>query len=121
MFQNDNEETEGRERKGNRPGLLRCGYCVKQGNVVSLITGSDWDWVWVKNSMSVEMVMWYVFQRKSWKRRFFTLDDNAVNYYKTESVRNQGFHVFAPVSTCLRVTVIFSEYFCSKILKTTVL
>lgn len=71
--------------------------------------------------MSVEMVMWYVFQRKSWKRRFFTLDDNAVNYYKTESVRNQGFHVFAPVSTCLRVTVIFSEYFCSKILKTTVL
>uniref|UniRef100_A0A3B4GNE0 Pleckstrin homology domain containing A2 n=1 Tax=Pundamilia nyererei TaxID=303518 RepID=A0A3B4GNE0_9CICH len=55
-IQNDNEETEGRERKGNRPGLLRCGYCVKQGNV-----------------------------RKSWKRRFFTLDDNAVNYYKTES------------------------------------
>lgn len=40
------------------------------------------------------MVMWYVFQRKSWKRRFFTLDDNAVNYYKTESVRKQGFHVF---------------------------
>ncbi|XP_031611269.1 pleckstrin homology domain-containing family A member 2 isoform X1 [Oreochromis aureus] len=58
-IQNDNEETEGRERKGNRPGLLRCGYCVKQGNV-----------------------------RKSWKRRFFTLDDNAVNYYKTESEKD---------------------------------
>lgn len=35
MFQNDSEETEGKERKGNRPGVLRCGYCVKQGNVVS--------------------------------------------------------------------------------------
>uniref|UniRef100_G3P4T1 PH domain-containing protein n=1 Tax=Gasterosteus aculeatus aculeatus TaxID=481459 RepID=G3P4T1_GASAC len=42
-------------RKGDRPGVLRCGYCVKQGNV-----------------------------RKSWKRRFFTLDDNAVSYYKSE-------------------------------------
>lgn len=54
-IQNENEDTEGRERKGNRPGVLRCGYCVKQGNV-----------------------------RKSWKRRFFTLDDNAVSYYKSE-------------------------------------
>lgn len=35
MFQNDSEEADGRERKGNRPGVLRCGYCVKQGNVVS--------------------------------------------------------------------------------------
>ncbi|CAJ1068838.1 pleckstrin homology domain-containing family A member 2 [Xyrichtys novacula] len=55
-IQNDSEDTEGRERKGSRPGVLRCGYCVKQGNV-----------------------------RKSWKRRFFTLDDNAVSYYKSES------------------------------------
>ncbi|XP_028433649.1 pleckstrin homology domain-containing family A member 2 [Perca flavescens] len=54
-IQNECEETEGRERKGNRPGVLRYGYCVKQGNV-----------------------------RKSWKRRFFTLDDNAVSYYKSE-------------------------------------
>nr|XP_040051351.1 pleckstrin homology domain-containing family A member 2-like [Gasterosteus aculeatus aculeatus] len=54
-IQNESEETEGRERKGDRPGVLRCGYCVKQGNV-----------------------------RKSWKRRFFTLDDNAVSYYKSE-------------------------------------
>uniref|UniRef100_H3DEQ1 Pleckstrin homology domain containing A2 n=1 Tax=Tetraodon nigroviridis TaxID=99883 RepID=H3DEQ1_TETNG len=53
---NDAEEPEGRERKGNRPGVLRCSYCVKQGNV-----------------------------RKSWKRRFFTLDDNAVSYYKSET------------------------------------
>ncbi|XP_056233066.1 pleckstrin homology domain-containing family A member 2 [Seriola aureovittata] len=55
LIQNESEETEGRERKGNRPGVLRCGYCVKQGNV-----------------------------RKSWKRRFFTLDDNTVSYYKSE-------------------------------------
>ncbi|XP_059193904.1 pleckstrin homology domain-containing family A member 2 [Centropristis striata] len=55
-IQNESEETEGRERKGNRPGMLRCGFCVKQGNV-----------------------------RKSWKRRFFTLDDNAVSYYKSET------------------------------------
>lgn len=34
-FQNDAEEPEGKDRKGNRPGVLRCGYCVKQGNVVS--------------------------------------------------------------------------------------
>lgn len=34
-FQNDAEEPEGRDRKGNRPGVLRCSYCVKQGNVVS--------------------------------------------------------------------------------------
>ncbi|XP_062273696.1 pleckstrin homology domain-containing family A member 2 [Scomber scombrus] len=54
-IQIEGEETEGREKKGNRPGMLRCGYCVKQGNV-----------------------------RKSWKRRFFTLDDNAVSYYKSE-------------------------------------
>uniref|UniRef100_A0A3Q3JE64 PH domain-containing protein n=1 Tax=Monopterus albus TaxID=43700 RepID=A0A3Q3JE64_MONAL len=37
-----------------QPGVLRCSYCVKQGN------------------------------RKSWKRRFFTLDNNAVSYYKSE-------------------------------------
>ncbi|XP_076006926.1 pleckstrin homology domain-containing family A member 2 isoform X2 [Genypterus blacodes] len=55
-IQNEGEETEARERKGNRPGVLRCGYCVKQGNV-----------------------------RKSWKRRFFTLDENAVSYYKSET------------------------------------
>ncbi|CAN9513270.1 unnamed protein product [Ophioblennius macclurei] len=55
-IQNESDEAEGRERKGSRPGVLRCGYCVKQGNV-----------------------------RKSWKRRFFTLDDNAVSYYKSES------------------------------------
>ncbi|XP_065821975.1 pleckstrin homology domain-containing family A member 2 isoform X2 [Labrus bergylta] len=53
---NESEDTEGRERKSSRPGMLRCGYCVKQGNV-----------------------------RKSWKRRFFTLDDNAVSYYKSET------------------------------------
>lgn len=35
MFQNESEDTDGRERKGSRPGALRCGYCVKQGNVVS--------------------------------------------------------------------------------------
>ncbi|XP_074527274.1 pleckstrin homology domain-containing family A member 2 [Halichoeres trimaculatus] len=55
-IQNEGDDTEGRERKGTRPGVLRCGYCVKQGNV-----------------------------RKSWKRRFFTLDDNAVSYYKSET------------------------------------
>ncbi|KAM8761190.1 pleckstrin homology domain-containing family A member 2 [Acanthopagrus schlegelii] len=55
-IQNEGEDTDGRERKGSRPGALRCGYCVKQGNV-----------------------------RKSWKRRFFTLDDNAVSYYKSET------------------------------------
>lgn len=55
-IQNEGEDTDGRERKGTRPGVLRCGYCVKQGNV-----------------------------RKSWKRRFFTLDDNAVSYYKSET------------------------------------
>ncbi|XP_037114714.1 pleckstrin homology domain-containing family A member 2 isoform X1 [Syngnathus acus] len=38
-----------------KPDVLRFGYCVKQGNV-----------------------------RKSWKRRFFTLDNNAVSYYKSE-------------------------------------
>ena len=33
VFQNEGEEGDG--RGGNRPGVLRCGYCVKQGNVVS--------------------------------------------------------------------------------------
>ncbi|XP_017269117.1 pleckstrin homology domain-containing family A member 2 [Kryptolebias marmoratus] len=55
-IQNESEETDGKEGKASRPGVLRCGYCVKQGNV-----------------------------RKSWKRRFFTLDDNAVSYYKSET------------------------------------
>uniref|UniRef100_A0A4W6G9F7 Pleckstrin homology domain containing A2 n=1 Tax=Lates calcarifer TaxID=8187 RepID=A0A4W6G9F7_LATCA len=66
---NGNED--GRERKGNRPGVLRCGYCVKQGNV-----------------------------RKSWKRRFFTLDDNTVSYYKSEMVRSQILFFFFCIS-CL--------------------
>ncbi|KAM6964789.1 pleckstrin homology domain-containing family A member 2 [Aplochiton taeniatus] len=64
IHQNDGDELEIRERRVNqgvwgvgcRPGVLRCGYCVKQGNV-----------------------------RKSWKRRFFTLDDNAVSYFKCET------------------------------------
>lgn len=34
-FQNEGEESEGKERKGTRPGVVRCSYCVKQGNVVS--------------------------------------------------------------------------------------
>lgn len=37
IFQNETEETEGKEKKGNRPGVLRCGFCVKQGNVVSAL------------------------------------------------------------------------------------
>ncbi|KAL4635970.1 pleckstrin homology domain-containing family A member 2 [Arapaima gigas] len=41
---------------GSRPGVVRCGFCVKQGNV-----------------------------RKSWKRRFFTLDDSSVSYYKCDT------------------------------------
>ncbi|XP_061762417.1 pleckstrin homology domain-containing family A member 2 [Nerophis ophidion] len=48
-------ESEDTEKKGIKPGVLRSSYCVKQGNV-----------------------------RKSWKRRFFTLDNNAVSYYKSE-------------------------------------
>lgn len=34
-FQNEGEESEAKERKGTRPGVVRCSYCVKQGNVVS--------------------------------------------------------------------------------------
>lgn len=49
-------EGEDELREKSRPGVLRCGYCVKQGNV-----------------------------RKSWKRRFFTLDNNAVSYYKSDT------------------------------------
>ncbi|CDQ62767.1 unnamed protein product [Oncorhynchus mykiss] len=59
IYQNEGGEMEVGDRRvssvGSRPGVLRCGYCVKQGNV-----------------------------RKSWKRRFFTLDHNAVSYYKCE-------------------------------------
>ncbi|XP_062854574.1 pleckstrin homology domain-containing family A member 2 [Trichomycterus rosablanca] len=39
-----------------RPNVVRSGYCVKQGNV-----------------------------RKSWKRRYFILDDQTVSYYKNET------------------------------------
>ncbi|XP_064825535.1 pleckstrin homology domain-containing family A member 2-like isoform X3 [Oncorhynchus masou masou] len=59
IYQNEGGEMEVGDRRvssvGSRPGVLRCGYCVKQGNM-----------------------------RKSWKRRFFTLDHNAVSYYKCE-------------------------------------
>ncbi|XP_061674445.1 pleckstrin homology domain-containing family A member 2 [Syngnathoides biaculeatus] len=44
------------QNEGIKPGVLRFGYCVKQGDL-----------------------------RKSWKRRFFTLDNNAVSYYKSET------------------------------------
>ncbi|KAG9354717.1 hypothetical protein JZ751_001430 [Albula glossodonta] len=69
IYQNEGEEVELNEpgphvgvrrlpstSLGTRPGVARCGYCVKQGNV-----------------------------RKSWKRRFFTLDDSSVSYYKCET------------------------------------
>ncbi|KAG5840526.1 pleckstrin homology domain-containing family A member 2 [Anguilla anguilla] len=69
IHQNDGEEMEVAElgphaggrrlpstSAGVRPGVTRCGFCVKQGNV-----------------------------RKNWKRRFFTLDDNSVSYYKCET------------------------------------
>lgn len=39
-----------------RPNSIRSGYCVKQGNV-----------------------------RKSWKRRFFILDEHTVSYFKNET------------------------------------
>ncbi|XP_063051658.1 pleckstrin homology domain-containing family A member 2 isoform X2 [Engraulis encrasicolus] len=45
-----------RRQQNIRPNVVRCGYCVKQGNV-----------------------------RKSWKRRFFLLDDQAVSYFKNET------------------------------------
>lgn len=45
-----------------------------------------------------------VYQRKSWKRRFFTLDDNAVSYYKSEMVRRQTVCIYPllvpPVDDC---------------------
>lgn len=90
-FQNESEEPEGKERKGTRPGVVRCSYCVKQGNVVSthsLLISS----VFVtKNGECGNLKRVCVFvsasQRKSWKRRFFTLDDNAVSYYKSEMVK----------------------------------
>ncbi|XP_046904524.1 pleckstrin homology domain-containing family A member 2 [Hypomesus transpacificus] len=56
IYQNNGEESEIRESKPTRLGVLRCGFCVKQGNV-----------------------------RKSWKRRFFILDHNSVSYYKCAS------------------------------------
>ncbi|KPP74189.1 pleckstrin-like domain-containing family A member 2-like [Scleropages formosus] len=69
IHQNEGEDTEAAEPvtraparglpnslAGSRPGVVRWGFCVKQGNV-----------------------------RKSWKRRFFTLDDNSVSYYKCDT------------------------------------
>ncbi|XP_010894638.2 pleckstrin homology domain-containing family A member 2 [Esox lucius] len=60
IYQNEGEEMEVGDKRlfslASRPGVQRCGYCVKQGNV-----------------------------RKSWKRRFFILDNNAVSYYKCET------------------------------------
>ncbi|XP_039625176.1 pleckstrin homology domain-containing family A member 2 [Polypterus senegalus] len=70
---NEDEEAEGREplpvhtglkrcqshipfSSPSRPGVIKSGYCVKQGNV-----------------------------RKNWKRRFFTLDETSVNYFKCET------------------------------------
>ncbi|KAL2092834.1 hypothetical protein ACEWY4_012632 [Coilia grayii] len=50
------EGTSYRRLQNFRPNILRCGYCVKQGNV-----------------------------RKSWKRRFFILDNQAVSYFKHET------------------------------------
>uniref|UniRef100_A0A8C0H5T1 Pleckstrin homology domain containing A2 n=1 Tax=Chelonoidis abingdonii TaxID=106734 RepID=A0A8C0H5T1_CHEAB len=41
------------------PPILKSGYCVKQGNV-----------------------------RKSWKRRYFALDDFTISYFKCEQVSN---------------------------------
>lgn len=61
-----------------------------------------------KKDLCVESVMWCVFQRKSWKRRFFTLDDNTVSYYKSEMVRSQIlFFFFLYFLSLSCVTVVF--------------
>lgn len=54
-----------------------------------------------------------VLQRKSWKRRFFTLDDNAVSYYKSEMASIFPSHMYmfpfyGPVM-CLNLCVPLSQ------------
>lgn len=97
IFQNETEETEGKEKKGNRPGVLRCGFCVKQGNVVSALPDYQLYSLQEKLKISGGKKRGCIvhLQRKSWKRRFFTLDDNAVSYYKSDTVTSQhAFHLF---------------------------
>nr|XP_029493863.1 pleckstrin homology domain-containing family A member 2-like isoform X1 [Oncorhynchus nerka] len=83
IYQNEGGEMEVGDRRvssvGSRPGVLRCGYCVKQGNVVSTHTHTH-----TRSYTHTFELICCVFQRKSWKRRFFTLDHNAVSYYKCE-------------------------------------
>lgn len=56
-----------------------------------------------------------VSQRKSWKRRFFTLDDSAVSYYKSEMVMTI---IFSPStyfrSVCLSVSEAYASVFQDK-------
>lgn len=61
------------------------------------------------NNLLMETVIWCLFQRKSWKRRFFTLDDNAVSYYKSEMVRSKtlvyAFWWMTSLSACVWIVL----------------
>lgn len=86
--------------------MLRCGFCVKQGNVVSTRL-YYLKKIYVKEMGGKRGYGVVRLQRKSWKRRFFTLDDNAVSYYKSDTVRSQHhFHLLIISCDTLNMTVL---------------
>lgn len=87
------------------PPAIKSGYCVKQGNVVSAgCLRGGWRWAAASPGSGVLRMPpacpWHgesagpqhrgvsssVFQRKSWKRRYFVLDEFSISYYKCEQV-----------------------------------
>ncbi|XP_040394226.1 pleckstrin homology domain-containing family A member 2 isoform X1 [Cygnus olor] len=85
------------------PPAIKSGYCVKQGNVVSAgCLRGGWRWAAASPGSGVLRMPpacpWHgesagpqhrgvsssVFQRKSWKRRYFVLDEFSISYYKCE-------------------------------------
>lgn len=76
-----------------RSNVVRSGYCVKQGNVVIYTSGDFFILIYEAIGYFFIDYVHILFQRKSWKRRYFILDDQTVSYYKNETV-SQSFFFF---------------------------
>ncbi len=98
-------------RAGQDQTLIKAGYCVKQGALVSLrdfinlglvelrvcvclkipksIIFDLWN-VWngvITGENSLHVTVFLLFQMKNWKRRYFVLEQNSMSYFKSDLVR----------------------------------
>lgn len=71
-------------RGAQEHSVIKAGFCVKQGAVVRR---SESEVDVLTFMIKREFVSVLCSQMKTWKRRYFLLDENALSYYKSEQVR----------------------------------